>query len=82
MRRALLLGRKKSRPLQFATVECPADQPTSVLKDPAMPDDEPPVELAQTTQRLDFNVLMRPGHRKRRVGGILMSASPIVPTRR
>jgi len=45
-----------------------------------MSDDEPPVELAQTTQRMDINVLMRPGHRKRRVGGILMSASPIVIT--
>lgn len=45
-----------------------------------MPADEPPVELAQAPQHMDFNVLMRPGHRKRRVGGILMSASPIVMT--
>lgn len=38
------------------------------------------MDLAEPLQRVDVNVLMRPGHRKRRVGGILMSASPIVIT--
>lgn len=45
-----------------------------------MPADEPPMDLAHPPQRMEINVLLRPGHRKRRAGGLLMAASPVVMT--
>lgn len=56
--------------------DCQSDP---ALKDSATTADESRMDLAQA-QRMDLLMLRRPGHRKRRFGGFLMAASPIVMT--